>query len=347
MRTTTNQLICCLAIASTLQGQLMAANPVAPQLASSNKPAVAWSSGVIRINGTDYSGSGNVLPGANLETLRATGQLYLSDGTRLRLGAATRMAVQPDQLQLELGTARVEPIRTEGRTVHVKAGILDVKTAGATIQRPSPNQLIVTAAHQPAEVRKSDGLLIAMVRPGETLSFTVPDSASRSRTTQLTGLIQRQQNSYFLQDELTNVRTELRGSQPASLEGKRVRATGELVNSSSTNQRTLLVREYVLLAQAQAGTPAAGTGSGAGTSAGAATGAGAGAGTGAGAGAGAAGAGAAGAGAGAAGAGAAAAGVRVGTITTVAVVGGIALAAGVAAVAAANNDKPQEPISKP
>lgn len=214
-----------------------ASNP--PLLSTPQKPAVAWSAGVVRINGADHSGSGNVLPGSSIDTMRSAGQLYLADGSRLRLAADTRLKVDADQVQLQGGAARID----SSSNLSINAGALQISTSSGTVQRPSPNQLIVTAANSPAEVRKTDGLLIAMVRPGQTLSFEVPANLSNSRFTQMTGRVSTQNGRYYLTDELTSVKAELDGVPSNLLRAPRVSARGELVPSQNSNPSKLLVRE--------------------------------------------------------------------------------------------------------
>lgn len=346
MRKLSTRLTSSLAIAGLLTSQIGAATAPVTPLSSTKTPAVAWSSGVIRINGADHSGSGNVMPGARLETLRNSGQLYLADGSRLRLAADTRISIQSQSLQLENGAARIDSIAGSSRRLSVSAGVLEIHSAGGTIQRPRPNEIIVTASGLPSEVRKTDGMLIAMVRPGETLAFSVPANGAKSAETLMTGQVKSNNGKYYLTDEVTSLHTELQGGRPANYDGMRVRARGELINSGAEGRRTLVVKEYAMLQQQVPPPGAAPAGSGgAGAGAGSAGGAGAGAGA---AGTGAAGAGAAGAGAaGGTGAAAAGAGAAGAGLSTIAVVGGITAAAvggTIATVALVNN--PNEPISK-
>ena len=323
---------------------LIAESRTAAALSSANAPAVAWSAGVIRINGADHTGSGNLLPGARLETLRNSGQLYLADGTRMRLGAATSMSVQRQSVSLEGGIARIDSIPAPNRQLNIVAGELQVKAGGGVIARPRAEELIVTAASTPTEVRRTNGVLVAMVRPGETLSFSV-GSAAKSVDTRMTGKVWGDNGHYFLEDEVTSLKTELQGGRPASYEGMRVQARGELLHSGAEGRRTLVVKEYAM-AQAQsgagaagsAGTPAVAAGTGAaaaGTAAAGTAGGGAAAG-------GAAAGGAAGGGAATAGAVAGAAGLS----TTVIVGVTVATLAGVGASLALVSSPNQQPISQ-
>ena len=224
----------------------------APALSSPQSPAVAWSAGVVRINGADHSGSGNLLPGAKLDTLASSGNLYLADGTRLRLAAATRLSVQPQTIQLEGGAARIDAIAAANRPLNISAGELQITASSGTVQRLRPNEVIVTATTTNSEVRKTNGTLIAYVRPGQTIAFSVPANASQSNETLMTGRVTAANGQYFITDETTNLRTELSGGQPAQFTGKRVQARGELFQDTTTNRSKLVVKQYAML-QSQSG----------------------------------------------------------------------------------------------
>ena len=245
-----------MAVINLAAGLVLADSNSAPALSSANAPAVAWSAGALRINGADHTGSGNVLPGSKLEMLRASGQLYLADGTRMRLSAATRMTVESQTVSLESGVARVDAIPSPNRPLHILAGELQVMAGGGTITRPQAAQLIVTAASTPTEVRRSNGVLVAMVRPGQTLSFSVGAGAAAKVDTRLTGKVTGDAGHYFLTDEVTSLKTEIQGGKPASYDGSRVQVRGEFVNSGIEGRHTLLVKEYAMV-QAQSGASAA------------------------------------------------------------------------------------------
>ena len=160
-------------------GSLLSESKLPGVLSSSATPAVAWSPGVLRINGSDHSGSGNLLPGARLETMRSAGQLYLADGTRMRLGASTSLSVGSEGIQLDYGSARIDSIPAGGKGLIISAGELKIKASGGLVERRNLRELIVTAVSRSTEVRKSSGLLIAMVRPGQTLAFSVRSEERR------------------------------------------------------------------------------------------------------------------------------------------------------------------------
>lgn len=296
-------------------------------------PAVAWSTGPIRINGTEHAGTGNVHAGGRLETLRASGQLYLADGSRLRVGAGTKLTVQPRAIRLESGMTRIDSLGNRGSALEITAGDLAVRASDGSVNYQSGSmnaqQLVVTAGRTVSEVRRTDGILLAMVRPGQTLAFSV--ASNRSRDTRLTGRLYGESGRYFINDEVTQVRTELQGGHPGAYAGRRMMVTGELVQSDVPGRRTMLVKQYAML-QAQSGAEVGGAANGGASGSGAGSG-GAGSGGGGSAAGGAASAGAAGGAAGG---------------TSVAVVAGVVVAtvAGVATtvgLVAANNEEAISP----
>ncbi len=231
----------CLALISC--GCLLSAaiHPPAP-LTSAGTPAVAWSSGVLRIDGSDHSGSGNLLPGAQLDTLRSAGQLYLADGSRLRLAASTRLSVQTQDLRLDSGAARID----SSRTVNVAAGELRIAASGGSIERPAANRVVVTAGSTTTQVRRSDGLLLAKVLPGQSLTFSLPQNGSTSSTS-LTGRVTSRGNQLALTDETTNVNVQLLGIDGDRYRGQRVQVRGELSQDSASGASKLVVKQYAML----------------------------------------------------------------------------------------------------
>ena len=221
--------------------------------------------------------------------MRSAGQLYLADGTRMRLGAATSLNVASDGIRLEQGSARIDSVSAVGNRLSISAGELKVSASGGTVQRPNSRQVIVTAASTATEVRKSNGTLIAMVRPGQTLAFAAASNSGGDQDTRITGKVTNEKGHYYLTDEVTCQKTELQGGNPEVHLGARVQAIGQLGKASGDDHKLLMVKEFATPNTAAtttcsaAGVPvaiatgaAAGTAAATGTAAAAATGAAAG-----------------------------------------------------------------------
>jgi hypothetical protein len=229
-----------------------------PAFSSASKPAVAWSAGNLKINGTDHSGSANVFPGQSIETGRAASQLYLADGSRLRLGASSRLAVKANSLDLSSGVARIDSVAPGQTVLPIHAGGLEIRGRDGIVSRPSTSDVLVSARANPIEVRRHDGILIAMVRPGQTLSFAFGQASAK--VTELNGTIVKENGKYFVTDEVTKIKVELAGKDAAPWEGKQVRLKGEMAKTAN-NQITFTVNEVIVVNPAAAGA-AAGAASG-------------------------------------------------------------------------------------
>lgn len=223
-----------------------------PPFTSNAKPAVAWSSGNLRINGTAHSGSANVAPESAVETTSASGQLYLADGSRLRIGSETNIAVGANSLHLARGVARIDAVAPGRPALPIRAGELEIRATDGIVSRGMKSDgahtiddLIVSAQSSPVEVRKQDGVLLAMVRPGETLSFAFGKARVHPRTTELNGVIREENGKYYVTDQTTNVKVELSGKDFSAWKNKQVRLSGEL-NQNSAGQSTLAVKEVVV-----------------------------------------------------------------------------------------------------
>jgi hypothetical protein len=230
-------------------------------LTSTSKPAVAWSAGNMKINGTNHNGSANVLPGQSVETGRSSSQLYLADGSRLRLGASSRLEVMANSLSLSSGVARVDSVAPGQAVLPIRAGELEIRGRDGIVSRPSANDVLVSASANPVEVRRHDGILIAMVRPGQTLSFAFGQASAK--VTELNGTIVEENGKYFVTDEVTKIKVELAGKDASAWKGKQVRLKGELAKATN-GQITFTVNEVILVNTATAA--AAGTGAAAGIS---------------------------------------------------------------------------------
>jgi hypothetical protein len=223
----------------------------------------------MRINGADHSGSANLQVGSKLETLQSAGHVYLPGGARLRLAAATQLSVQPNNIQVDRGAARVDSIPASNPQLNLQAGELQISTRGAVIERPQSSRILVTSAAETTEVRNGAGTLVALVRPGQTLAFSMASSQSSTAQSKITGCVTVENGRYYITDEVTNVKTEIEGGQPSQFKGKRVTASGA---PNSSGPAKISVTEYKELNSncslppaaigGAASTPAAGTGSG-------------------------------------------------------------------------------------
>lgn len=209
---------------------------------SASKPAVAWSSGSMRVNGTEFVGSANVLPGQSVEMQRASGQLYLADGSRLRLGASTRFEIGANALSLSSGAARVDAVAPGQEVLPIRAGELEIRARAGVVNRTSDSNVVVSASTSPMEVRNQAGTLIAMVRPGQSLAFAFGKATAGPKQVQIQGVVEKVDGKYFITDKVTQTRLELQGKEVSKLVGKTVKVQGQMTSAAAGQTATLTVQ---------------------------------------------------------------------------------------------------------
>ena len=278
------------------------------------------SNGRFDLEGATIWNQGTLLEGAHVATGSAASRLKLQNGADLRIGAASKARIYGNRLLLETGIA--EGSLSESYLMEAAPMGITVtgKDAQAQVRVSEKGGVLVASLRGSLEIHGSQGLLLARLAEGNALELSPALQASGATAQmRLTGVVQQNGGTFTLTDEVTRVSVELRGQDVARFVGQRVTTTGQIAGAGTTPATgSQYVVNVVTMNQVGAGAAGAGAGAGA-TGAGAAGGAAAGA--------------------------AAAAGLGIGTLTTVAVVGGVALAAGVAAVAAAGSDEVKAPVS--
>jgi hypothetical protein len=91
-----------------------------------------------------------------------------------------------------------------------------------------------------AEVRGPKGVLVARVTADRALEFD-PDAGAPA-SARLTGVVSKEQSKYFLTDQTTHVKVELRGTNLESSVGKVIEVTGEAIEETPAAGATSVVR---------------------------------------------------------------------------------------------------------
>jgi hypothetical protein len=225
---------------------------------------VARSWGAFLVNDASVPGSATILDGAFLKTVDAASDLNLSGGERVTMSSNSSATVHRDRLILDRGTAEftgTAAYRVEARDLQIGASD---SAARVRVAIDRQNRVLVASLGGTAEVRTAQGMLVARVFPGTALTM----SASGSTAVDLTGTVQQQNGQFYLTDDVTKVKVELRGANLKSLVGKHVHIVG-----TESGEAAAGVPPTVTVATAtQVGAGAAGAG-GAATAAGAAGGA--------------------------------------------------------------------------
>jgi hypothetical protein len=254
--------------------------------------------GAFRLDNATLSGNATVFEGALLETGAAASSVQLNSGARVALGAESRGRLFGDRLVLERGSTDIED-STGFRLVALGLTIQPGREASTgRVVVDSPRRVRVAATSGSLRVLNTNGQLVANLAPGVALAFepqTGPATVAR-----VTGCLENRSGRYVLTDEVTNVTVEVAGNGVAKEVGNRVEVTGAMdPTATPVSDASQLVRARELRRIAK----------GCGNTAPVAVAAGA--------------AGAAGAAAGGA------------TVTTIAIVGGVAAAATIGGLAAA------------
>jgi hypothetical protein len=248
-----------------------------------------------------------------IETAGAPSQFQLNNGIIARLAADTRATVYQKQLILELGQGQVD--LTEG--YEVEAGSLHVSGSRDAITRvklEGDGRVMVASVQGSVRVLNSTGVLLAVVESGRSLNLE-PQAAGAMAPTKVTGCLLEKIGKPIVVDQTTSVVLELQGADLKQEVGNRVEITGVAEKSLVTvpgASQVIRVADLKLVAKGGCSSVAKKVGATAGAVAAAA----------------------AGTAAGAAGAAGAAAGIGAGTV---AIIGGVAIAATVGGLAAAGS----------
>lgn len=186
---------------------------------------VAQSRGAFFVNNASVPGTATILDGTSVRTVSTSSDVRLNGGSHFTLGSTSAARIFQDRVVLESGTAELQP----STVYRLDTGSLRIgaSDSGALVRVAieSRNLVKVAAVSGSAEVRNSQGMLVARVFPGTALQLqAVADNSMR-----LTGTLQSQGGKYFLVDETTKLKMELRGGELKNLVGKRIQVTGTAV----------------------------------------------------------------------------------------------------------------------
>jgi hypothetical protein len=180
--------------------------------------------GSITVDGSRITGNATLFNGAEIETGRATTDLRLDGGARLRLGADSRGRIFGDRLVLERGATEVNV----ARTFLLQAGKFEIVPAAAnsrgTVAIEGDNRVEVSTLQGELKV-KAGNLLLARVLPGRSLTFEGQPAGAAAPMT-ITGTVSREQGRYFLMVPETGLKYELTGKDFSKMAGKKVTVVG-------------------------------------------------------------------------------------------------------------------------
>jgi hypothetical protein len=204
---------------------------------------VAVTEGTLRLNQATVQGNANVEAGNVVASLAAEVRVRLSNGASAFLTPSSVARFDGKSVELQSGGG-----------VFANSGNYPVNAVGFNI-RPEggskaqlyldKGQLQVGAVGGPVSISNREGILVARVMPGKALAVT--PAPTNDRTSTMTGTLRQSEGRWLLRDEATSVESELRGSMPNGLAGKRVVVTGK---ASASNGHADQVIEIARLAPA-------------------------------------------------------------------------------------------------
>jgi len=256
MKNTIRTILWCSALCGSI-ATLMASPPVI---------GVARSWGAFLINDASVPGSATLLDGTSLKTVDSSSDLNLTGGERVTMSSNSSATVHRDRLLLDRGTAEftgVAAYRVETRDLRI--GASDA-AAHVRVAVDRQNHVLVASLGGSAEIRNTQGLLVARVLPGTAMTLSAAGTV-----VELTGTIQQQGGKFYLTDQVTKVKVELHGSNLNSLVGKQVHVVGSESGEATAAgaPQTVTVATATQVGAGAAGAGAGGTAAGAGVAGGA------------------------------------------------------------------------------
>jgi hypothetical protein len=152
------------------------------------------------------------------------------------------VARSADRYVIETAVVRVVPA--------TKESVVQVELRGVAV-------VAVTTQNGAASVSNAAGVLLASLRPGETLAFE--PQAGAAEAVHLSGVLERKGGKFFLTDATTHVPVELQGSDMAQYVGRKVEVSGSVIpGATPASGASQVVRVVSINLPAQARTVAKG-----------------------------------------------------------------------------------------
>lgn len=205
-------------------------------------PAIGTASakGAFRVDNATVTGNATLFEGDTIETHTIGTSLVLPGRARLALAPGSKGKLYGDRLLLEKGEARLE----HGAGFHFEARGLTVQpatgTASARVALSSNVKVQVASLTGAFRVLNSRGMLVANLLAGAALEF---DPQVPSGPTRLSGCLQVKSGHFVVTDETTQVTVEVSGPGVRDEVGNRVTIAGNVDPSATpVNDASQLIR---------------------------------------------------------------------------------------------------------
>jgi hypothetical protein len=188
-------------------------------LASAVPPAIGFvtATGAVQLDASPVARHGTLFQGSTVETINAGSQIEIPKAAKVHLGSASRVQVFRDHLILQKGDSEVS-----GATRYwVQARGLRIDSlepaSVATVSLRGDKKVMVMALGGPVRVANAQGVAVAWVKAGKTLQLEPQADGAAPVASTLTGCLQKIDGHYFLVDQTTAIKVELKG---AGLDGQ-------------------------------------------------------------------------------------------------------------------------------
>jgi hypothetical protein len=234
-------------------------------LASGAVPVIGTvvAKGTFHLDNATVTGNATLFEGATIETKGAASRMELASGAKVLLSAESKARFYGDHMILEKGEGRLE--KAEGFHFEARGLIVQPETgnASARVALAGVARVEVAALSGSFRVLNARGLLVANIGSGRSL---VLEPQAADTISKVTGTLRHVNGHYLLTDETTNVTVELAGPGLSKEVGNRVEVTGGMdptatpVTDASQFIRVTAVTHLGKSAAGSSGAAAAGQG---------------------------------------------------------------------------------------
>ena len=220
-------------------------------LASGPVIGVVTGPGTFRVANGAVHDNATLFDGNTIVTGDATPLVQLKDGARIQLGTGTTATFKGHVVDLSLGISEIRFAPEYSVTAKTLRIAPASKDARVTVQVVNDHRILVAANSAPVNVFNRDGLTVAMVTAGETLSFD--PFAGPAQATSLTGCLLTKVGTPILVDPQTYQVSQLSGGSVVGEVGNRVTITGEVTQAGKTIDIAGQVLQVASVARVAAG----------------------------------------------------------------------------------------------
>ncbi len=223
-----NRRILVTSLAITLSGlSVFAAAPVI---------GMAVSEGKLSVNDSFVDGNATLVSGTVLKTSDSPSRLQMKNGAQVVLDRNTQAKVFGDRLVLEQGVSQISGKSSydlEALGFHVAPSAM-----GQARVEMQKNRVIVAALNGPVHVSDNNGMVLASLSTGRTLSF---EPAVASGMSSMSGRLSQENGKFVLPDDVSGLKVELNGQGLDREVGRRIQVTGTARSSADRKSQVIEV----------------------------------------------------------------------------------------------------------